>query len=96
MNILLFFFYGSQVNLTFCKVKLYNDIGGIKMKNKIKIYRAMFDLTQEDLANKIGVSRQTINYIEKGKYSPSVILALKIAKVFNCKVEDLFILESSD
>jgi putative transcriptional regulator len=66
------------------------------MKNKLKVYRAMYDMTQEDLANKIGVSRQTINYIEKGKYSPSVVLALKIAKIFNCKVEDLFILESED
>lgn len=66
------------------------------MKNKLKVYRAMYDMTQEDLANKIGVSRQTINYIEKGKYSPSVVLALKIAKIFNCKVEDLFILERED
>ncbi|WP_129408394.1 helix-turn-helix transcriptional regulator [Marinitoga lauensis] len=66
------------------------------MKNKLKVYRAMFDFTQEDLAKKIGVSRQTINYIEKGKYAPSVLLALKLAYVFNCKVEDLFILENED
>ncbi|SHE57754.1 putative transcriptional regulator [Marinitoga hydrogenitolerans DSM 16785] len=66
------------------------------MKNKLKVYRAMFDITQEELAKKIGVSRQTINYIEKGKYSPSVSLALKLAYFFNCKVEDLFILEKED
>ncbi|MBM7559732.1 helix-turn-helix transcriptional regulator [Marinitoga litoralis] len=66
------------------------------MKNMLKVYRAMYDMTQEDLSNKIGVSRQTINYIEKGKYSPSVVLALKIAKIFNCTVEDLFILEDED
>jgi putative transcriptional regulator len=62
----------------------------------LKVYRAMYNMTQEDLSNKIGVSRQTINYIEKGKYSPSVVLALKIAKIFNCTVEDLFILEDED
>lgn len=66
------------------------------MKNMLKVYRAMYNMTQEDLSNKIGVSRQTINYIEKGKYSPSVVLALKIAKIFNCTVEDLFILEDED
>ncbi|WGS65887.1 helix-turn-helix transcriptional regulator [Marinitoga aeolica] len=66
------------------------------MKNKLKVYRAMFDMTQEELAKRVGVSRQTINYIEKGKYSPSILLALKIAYIFNCKVEDLFILESED
>ncbi|GAB6189665.1 helix-turn-helix transcriptional regulator [Marinitoga arctica] len=66
------------------------------MKNKLKVYRAMFNITQEELAKKIGVSRQTINYIEKGKYSPSVLLALKLAYFFNCKVEDLFILEREE
>ncbi|UXM84786.1 helix-turn-helix transcriptional regulator [Methanococcus aeolicus] len=63
------------------------------MKNKIKVYRAMYGLTQEDLAKKLGVSRQTIISIEKGKYDPSIKLAFKIAKYFNVKIEDIFIYE---
>ena len=66
------------------------------MKNKIKIQRAIHDLTQADLAKKIGVSRQTINALEKNKYVPSTVLALKIGQLFNVKVEDLFILEKDD
>ncbi len=62
------------------------------LKNNIKVFRAIHNLTQEDLAKKIGVSRQTINSIEKGKYVPSVVIALKMAKVFNVKVEDIFFL----
>ena len=53
------------------------------MKNKIKLERAIKDITQEDLAKKIGVSRQTINAMEAGKYVPSTVLALKIAKYFD-------------
>ena len=64
------------------------------MKNKIKVYRAMHDLTQDDLAKKLGVSRQTIISIEKGKYDPSLKLAFKIAKFFNVKIEDIFIYEN--
>lgn len=63
------------------------------MKNKIKVYRAMYDLTQDDLAKKLGVSRQTIISIEKGRYDPSLKLAFKIAKFFNVKIEDIFIYE---
>ena len=63
------------------------------MKNKIKVYRAMYDLTQDDLAKKLGVSRQTIISIERGKYDPSLKLAFKIAKFFNVKIEDIFIYE---
>lgn len=66
------------------------------MKNCLKVERAKQDLTQADLAEKIGVSRQTINSIEIGKYTPSAILALKIAAVFDARVEDVFILEDSD
>ena len=66
------------------------------MKNKLKIYRAMHDLTQEDLAKKLGVSRQTIIAIEKGKYDPSLKLAFKIAKFFGVKIEDIFIYEEDD
>ena len=60
------------------------------MKNKLKVYRAMHDLTQETLANKLRVTRQTILAIEKGKYAPSLELAFKIADVFKVKIEDIF------
>ncbi|MCI3938537.1 helix-turn-helix transcriptional regulator [Chryseobacterium aahli] len=66
------------------------------MKNTIKIERAVKNITQEDLAKKIGVSRQTINAMEAGKYVPSTVLALKIAKYFDKKVEDVFELEVGD
>lgn len=66
------------------------------MKNTIKIERASKNITQEDLAKKIGVSRQTINAMEAGKYVPSTVLALKIAKYFDKKVEDIFELEEED
>ncbi|WP_425490622.1 helix-turn-helix transcriptional regulator [Chitinophaga qingshengii] len=58
--------------------------------------RAIINITQEELANRIAVSRQTINAMEANKYVPSTILALKIAKVFGKKVEDIFILEKHD
>ncbi|MCB0652775.1 MAG: helix-turn-helix transcriptional regulator [Saprospiraceae bacterium] len=66
------------------------------MQNKIKIERAIKDLTQEDLAQLVGVSRQTINSIEKNRYVPSTVLALKIAKVFAKTVNDIFELEEGD
>ena len=66
------------------------------MKNKIKVQRAIHDMTQADLADKIGVSRQTINAMEKNKYVPSTVLSIKIAKLFKMSVEDLFILEDDD
>lgn len=66
------------------------------MKNTIKVERAKKDWTQEALAERIGVSRQTINSIEKGKYVPSTLLALKMAVVFEIKVDLLFELEDLD
>lgn len=66
------------------------------MNNSIKVQRAIHDMTQADLAEKIGVSRQSINAIEKNKYVPSTVLALKIAKLFNKPVEDIFFLEDSE
>jgi len=66
------------------------------MKNKIKIYRAMHDLSQEDLARIIGVSRQTVHFIERNKYVPSTVLALKLARHFQVSVEELFELEEGD
>jgi putative transcriptional regulator len=68
----------------------------LSVDNKVKVSRITNgDLTQQDLADKVGCSRQTIHSIESGKFVPSVELALKISKVLNCKVEDLFQLESS-
>ena len=63
------------------------------MKNTLHILRAERRLSQEDLAKLLDVSRQTINAIEREKYDPSLPLALKIAKVFNKKVEEIFFLE---
>ena len=67
-----------------------------QMQNKIKIERAILNITQEELANRISVSRQTINAMELNKYVPSTVLALKLAKVFNKKVEDIFSLDKDD
>jgi putative transcriptional regulator len=66
------------------------------MKNKIKIQRAIKEITQEDLAKIISVSRQTINAIEKNKYVPSTVLALKLARYFGVSVEDIFTLDEDD
>jgi putative transcriptional regulator len=62
------------------------------MNNRIKEYRARFNLTQEDLAKKVNVRRETIVFLEKNKYNPSLRLAYDIAKVFECTIEDIFIL----
>lgn len=66
------------------------------MTNSIKVERAKHDMTQADLAEKIGVSRQTINAMEKNRYVPSTVLALKIAKLFDVRVEDIFSLDDKD
>lgn len=66
------------------------------MKNTIKVQRAIHDLTQDQLAKKIGVSRHTINSIEKGKYVPSTLLALKMSDLFGVPVNDFFRLEEED
>jgi len=66
------------------------------MENRLKIERAIKNLTQDDLAKLIGVSRQTINSIEKGRYVPSTVLALKISQIFEKPVNDIFTLEDSD
>jgi putative transcriptional regulator len=66
------------------------------MKNSIRIERAIKNITQQQLADKIGVSRQTINAIESNKYVPSTALALKMAKLFGKPVEEIFQLEKGD
>jgi putative transcriptional regulator len=66
------------------------------MKNRLKVARAEKDLTQEELAKLIGVSRQTINAVESGRYVPSTVLALKMARVFGKPVEEIFSLGEED
>ena len=66
------------------------------MKNRIKVERAEKDVTQQQLAEAVGVSRQTIVAIEKGHFMPSTPLALKIARFFSKPVETIFILEEND
>lgn len=66
------------------------------MKNSIKVERAIHDLTQEQLAQKLGVSRQTIHAIESNKYVPSTLLALKLARLFGKQVGEIFRLEEED
>jgi putative transcriptional regulator len=66
------------------------------MKNSIRVERAIHNITQQQLAEQIGVSRQTINAMESNKYVPSTVLALKIAKLFGKKVEEIFLLEEED
>lgn len=66
------------------------------MKNTIRVERAIKDITQQDLAVAVGVSRQTINSIEAARYVPSTVLALKIARYFGKTVDEIFILEEED
>jgi len=66
------------------------------MKNTLRVARAIKNITQEELAKQISVSRQTIHSIENGKFVPSVLLALKLADFFEMKVDELFSLEESD
>ena len=66
------------------------------MKNLLKVERAKLNFTQQDLAEKVGVSRQTINSIEAARYVPSTVLAIKISEVFKTTVNEIFNLESDD
>jgi len=66
------------------------------MKNNLRVERARVRMTQQELADKTGVTRQTIVAIEQGKFNPSTVLALKMARVFGIKIEALFELEDTD
>ncbi len=66
------------------------------MKNLLKVERAKLNFTQQDLAEKVGVSRQTINSIEAARYVPSTVLAIKISEVFKTTVNEIFNLEADD
>lgn len=63
------------------------------IKNRIKEYRARFDMKQEELASIVGVRRETIGNLEKGRYNPSLVLAWNIAKVFDVAIEEVFTVE---
>ncbi len=65
----------------------------MQLKNHLKLYRIQADLTQEELASILGVRRETILFLEKKKHVPSLELALKIARFFKVKIEDIFYLE---
>jgi putative transcriptional regulator len=66
------------------------------MKNNLRVERAIKNITQEELAKSIGVTRQAINSIELGKYVPSTVLALKLSRYFNKNVNEIFILDETD
>lgn len=66
------------------------------IKNRIKEYRAKFDLKQDDLAKLVGVRRETIGNLEKGRYNPSLVLAWNIAEVFQVTIEDVFTVTSEE
>ena len=72
------------------EVKLLVKFKSGELTNQLKILRAKFDISQNQLANQVGVSRQTINSIEKNKYSPSLVLAFKLSILFNVKIEEIF------
>ena len=65
------------------------------IKNRIKEYRARYDMKQEELADRVGVRRETIGNLEKGKYNPSLVLAWNIAKVFGATIEEIITVEES-
>lgn len=66
------------------------------MKNKIKVYRSIKGVSQQELADKMAVSRQTLNAIENGKYHPTLLLGMRLGEFFECSIEELFELEDLD
>lgn len=66
------------------------------MENDLKVWRAKRDITQGELAEEVGVSRQTINAIERGRYDPSLELAFELSRYFDCRIEEIFFYEPDD
>jgi putative transcriptional regulator len=66
------------------------------IKTRIKELRARYDLTQDELAERVGVTRQTLLYLEKGKYNPSLLLAHKVARVLKSEIDEVFIIEDEE
>lgn len=83
--------YGKLNLLPSCKDYLLKEV--VELKNKIRDLREQFGFTQQDLSEKVHVSRQTIISLENGKYNPSIVLAYNIAKTFNMTIEEVFIFE---
>lgn len=79
----MFYIYGCKKNFTF-------TMGSPEIISHLKTYRQTAGLTQEELAQKLGVTRQTINAIEQGKYQPTLHLAWQCAKLFKVRIEDIF------
>jgi putative transcriptional regulator len=75
---------------------LSEDFGGQTVKTRIKEFRARYDLTQEALAKMVGVRRETIVFLEKGKYNPSLKLAYRISRCLETTIDELFLFEDSD
>lgn len=84
------------IQMTRKVVKQKEQEKNMPLYNHLKEYRAKIDVNQHEMGQLVGVSRQTISQIERGDYSPSVTLALKIAKVFGVSVEDIFVYEEDD
>ena len=68
----------------------------MKIKTRIKELRARYNLTQDELAEKVGVTRQTMLYLEKGKYNPSLLLAYRVAKVLQSSIDEVFVIEDEE
>lgn len=85
----------SQNQSYTCNVKytFHEIIGGIIVKNRLEEIRKQHGITQEELAQKLKVSRQTIGSLENGRYNPSILLAFKISKLFKVSIEEIFIYE---
>lgn len=66
------------------------------MKTRIKEFRARYDMTQEELARKVGVRRETISFLERGEYNPSLKLAHRVAKILDSSIDELFIFEDGE
>lgn len=82
--------------MLFSERKVYFPFRGEKMKNKLEAIRKQQGLRQEELAAALAVSRQTISSLENGRYNPSLILAMKIARFFGLTVEEIFIYEEEE
>jgi len=76
--------------------KLSNRKGGIDLKNRLEAIRKQRGIRQEELANALEVSRQTIGSLENGRYNPSIVLAFKIARYFQMQIEDIFVYEEDE
>lgn len=85
----------SLLVISVCKV-LKRRVENVPLMNSLKVQRAKLGINQAELGKLANVSRQTISSIERGEYNPSVTLALKIAKIFNVSVEDIFIYEEDN